>query len=146
LQMISDNKKIPAAEILDWPAFSWRGYMIDVGRNYMTMDLLKRQINAMARYKFNVYHFHPTEDNAWRFEIEKYPQLTAAEHMTRNKGKYYSETEINELISYCKERHITFVPEIDMPGHSAAFRRAMKTDMQSDTGLQYVKDILEEIC
>ncbi len=146
LQMISDNKKIPAAEILDWPAFSWRGYMIDVGRNYMTMDLLKRQINAMARYKFNVFHFHPTEDIAWRFEIEKYPQLTAAEHMTRNKGKYYSETEIKELISYCKERHITFVPEIDMPGHSAAFRRAMKTDMQSDTGLQYVKDILEEIC
>jgi hypothetical protein len=66
--------------------------------------------------------------------------------MLRNKGQYYSESEIKELIAYCKERHITFVPEIDMPGHSAAFKRAMKTDMQSDSGMIYVKNILKEFC
>jgi hypothetical protein len=120
--------------------------MVDVGRNYMSMDLLKQQIDAMARYKFNVFHFHSTEDIAWRFAIKQYPQLTAAENMMRNKGKYYSESEIKELIAYSKERYITFVPEIDMPGHSAAFRRAMNTDMQSDSGTQIIKNILKEIC
>jgi hypothetical protein len=146
LQLMQNGRKISACEITDWPAFSWRGYMIDVGRNYMSMDLLKQQIDVMARYKFNVFHFHSTEDIAWRFAIKQYPQLTAAENMTRNKGKFYSQQEIKELIAYCKERHITFVPEIDMPGHSAAFRRAMKTDMQSDSGLHIIKNILKEIC
>lgn len=146
LQLIRSDKKINACEIVDWPAFSWRGYMIDVGRNYMSMDLLKQQIDVMARYKLNVFHFHSTEDIAWRFSIEQYPELTAAENMTRNKGKFYSQREIQELISYCNERHITFVPEIDMPGHSAAFRRAMKMNMQSDSGIKIVKNILKEVC
>ncbi|MEJ7736830.1 MAG: family 20 glycosylhydrolase [Chitinophagaceae bacterium] len=110
------------------------------------MDLLKQQIDVMARYKFNVFHFHPTEDIAWRFAIKQYPQLTAGKNMLRNKGKFYSEEEIKDLIAYCKERYITFVPEIDMPGHSAAFRSAMKTDMQSDSGLHIMKNILKEIC
>src|SRR5690606_24308107 len=86
----------------------------------------------------------PTEDIAWRIAIKQYPQLTAPENMLRNKGMYYSEAEIKELIAYCKVRYITFVPEIDMPGHSAAFKRAMKTDMQSDSGLMIVKNILKE--
>ena len=146
LQLAGDGVMIDACIITDWPAFAWRCYMIDVGRNYMSMDLLKQQIDAMAQHKLNVFHFHPTEDIAWRIESKLYPQLTAPENMLRNKGQYYTEAEIKELIAYCKERHITFVPEIDMPGHSAAFRRAMKTDMQSDTGLLYVKNILKEFC
>ncbi len=146
LQILSNDKKLLSCRITDWPAYSWRGYMIDVGRNYMPMNLLKQQIDAMARYKLNVFHFHSTEDIAWRFAISRYPQLTAAETMTRNKGKFYSEKEIKELISYCKEKHITFVPEIDMPGHSAAFKRAMGVDMQSDSGIVIVKNILQEIC
>jgi N-acetyl-beta-hexosaminidase len=120
--------------------------MVDVGRNYMPMNLLKDQIDIMSRYKMNVFHFHPTEDIAWRLAIEQYPQLTAPENMLRNKGLYYTESEIKELINYCKERFITFIPEIDMPGHSASFKRAMKTDMQSDSGIVIVKDILKEIC
>lgn len=146
LQLMQNGKKIIACEMVDWPAFAWRGYMIDVGRNYMSMNLLKEQIDVMSHYKFNVFHFHSTEDIAWRFAIKQYPQLTAAENMTRNKGKFYSEKDIKELIAYCKERHIIFVPEIDMPGHSAAFRRAMKTDMQSDRGITILKNILKEIC
>jgi lysophospholipase L1-like esterase len=146
LQLCANGTLINRCEIKDWPAFPWRGYMIDVGRNYMSMDLLKQQVDGMARYKLNVFHFHSTEDFAWRFAIKQYPQLTAAGNMTRNKGKYYSEQEIKELITYCKERYITFLPEIDMPGHSAAFRRAMKTDMQSDSGIHILKSILKEIC
>lgn len=145
-QLMRDGIMVDACEIADWPAFSWRGYMIDVGRNYMSTDLLKQQIDVMAMYKFNVFHFHATEDIAWRIAIKQYPQLTAPENMLRNKGLYYTESEIKDLIDYCKQRHITFVPEIDMPGHSAAFKRAMKTDMQTDSGLRYVKNILKEFC
>lgn len=144
--LMRDGCMVDACEITDWPAFSWRGYMIDVGRNYMSLPLLKQQIDAMAAAKLNIFHFHATEDIAWRIAIKQYPQLTAPETMLRNKGMYYTESEIKELIAYCKERHITFVPEIDMPGHSAAFKRAMKTDMQSDSGLLIVKNILKEFC
>ncbi|HRF25527.1 MAG TPA: family 20 glycosylhydrolase, partial [Chitinophagaceae bacterium] len=80
--------------ITDWPAFSWRGYMIDVGRNYIEMNLLKQQIDVMATHKLNVFHFHATEDIAWRIAIKQYPQLTSPEFMLRNKGMYYSEDEI----------------------------------------------------
>jgi lysophospholipase L1-like esterase len=143
-QLLRSGTVIDAVNITDWPAFGWRGYMIDVGRNYMSMPLLKQQIDVMATNKFNVFHFHATEDIAWRIASKQYPQLTAPEHMLRNKGMYYSEADIKELVAYCKERYITFVPEIDMPGHSAAFKRAMKTDMQSDSGLIIVKNILKE--
>lgn len=145
-QLMRDGSMIDACSIVDWPAFSWRGYMIDVGRNYMPVDLLKEQIDVMSRHKLNVFHFHPTEDIAWRIAVKQYPQLTAPEHMLRNKGMYYTEAEIKDLIRYCKERYISFVPEIDMPGHSAAFKRAMKTDMQTDTGMMYVKNILKAFC
>lgn len=144
LQLIGKSRNISSCEIIDWPAFAWRGYMIDVGRNYQSMDLLKQQIDVMGRYKFNIFHFHFTEDIAWRLAIKQYPQLTADENMLRNKGKYYSEKDLKELIAYCKERYITLVPEIDMPGHSAAFKRAMHTDMQSDSGLVIIKKILKE--
>ncbi|HEU4608739.1 MAG TPA: family 20 glycosylhydrolase, partial [Chitinophagaceae bacterium] len=144
-QLMQTGRWVKSCHIYDWPAFSWRGYMIDVGRNYMPMNLLKQQIEVMAAYKLNIFHFHATEDIAWRWYINRYPQLTEAQNMLRNKGSYYSEKEIKELIEFCRQRYIQFVPEIDMPGHSAAFRRAMHTDMQSDSGMLMVKNILEEI-
>ncbi len=143
-QLMRDGMFVDGCEILDFPAFSWRGYMIDVGRNYMSMDLLKQQIDVMTQYKLNVFHFHATEDIAWRFESKLYPALNAPENMLRNKGSYYTVENIKELIAYCQERFITFVPEIDMPGHSAAFTRALKTDMQSDSGMVLVKNLLKE--
>ena len=145
-QLMRDGVMVDGCEIADWPAFAMRGYMIDVGRNYMAVDLLKQQIDVMAASKMNVFHFHPTEDIAWRFEVKSIPQLTDAKHMLRNKGKYYTVDEIKDLIAYCKERYITLIPEIDMPGHSAAFKRAMGFDMQSDSGKIVVKQILNEIC
>lgn len=137
---------VPFCRISDEPAFSWRGYMVDVGRNYQSMALLKEQIGVMAKYKYNIFHFHLTEDIAWRLAVKQYPQLTAPEHMIRNKGKFYSEADMRELIKFCADRHILLVPEIDMPGHSAAFKRAMGTDMQSDSGVAIVKNILREFC
>lgn len=144
-QLMRDHLTIPACTIVDWPAFAWRGYMVDVGRNYMSVGLLKQQIDVMAAYKLNIFHLHLTEDIAWRLAIKRYPQLTAPDNMLRNAGQFYSEHDLKELIRYCRERFITLVPEIDMPGHSDAFRRAMKTDMQSDSGLAIVKNILQEI-
>ncbi|WP_316817406.1 beta-N-acetylhexosaminidase [Pedobacter nyackensis] len=145
-ELAKSDKQIQACEITDWPAFAWRGYMVDAGRNFVPMDLLKQQIDVMARYKLNIFHFHITEDVAWRLESKLYPQLTDPETMIRNKGEFYTEKDLKELISYCKDRYITLIPEIDMPGHSAAFKRAMKTDMQSDSGLAIVKNILREFC
>jgi hexosaminidase len=146
LKQLTSAGEIYGCEITDWPAFALRGYMVDVGRNYQSMPLLLEQIDVMARYKLNAFQFHLTEDIAWRLQVKKYPQLTKPEYMIRNKGKFYSEADIKRLIAYCKERYITFIPEIDMPGHSAAFRRAMGVDMQTDKGLAIVKDILQEFC
>ena len=143
-QLMRDHVVIDGCTIEDWPAFAWRGYMVDVGRNYQSMPLLKQQIDVMARYKMTVFHFHFTEDIAWRLVSKKYPELTAPKNMLRNIGLFYSERDMKELIAYCKERHITLVPEIDMPGHSAAFKRATGFDMQSDSGLSIVKNILTE--
>lgn len=145
-QLLREPAMADACEITDWPAFSWRGFMVDVGRNYVSVPKLKELIAHMAMYKYSVFHFHATEDIAWRFAVEKYPQLVQSASMLRNKGKFYSEQEIRELIRFCKQKHIKFVPEIDMPGHSAAFRRTFNTDMQSQEGLQKVRDILTEIC
>jgi hexosaminidase len=146
LQLMRDNVAVDASEITDWPAFAWRGFMVDVGRNYQSMKLLKQQIDVMAAYKMNIFHFHFTEDIAWRLQSKLYPQLTNPEFMLRDKGEYYTEEDLKELIAFCKERYITLLPEIDMPGHSAAFTRAMGVEMQSDAGLVIVKNIIKEFC
>ena len=145
-QLLTQKSLIAKQEINDWPAFSWRGYMVDAARNFMSINLLKQQIDIMASYKLNVFHFHITEDIAWRLESKKYPQLTSASTMLRAAGQYYSIANMKDLIQYCKDRYITLVPEIDMPGHSAAFKRAMGVDMQSDSGSLICKNILEELC
>ncbi|MGV3504924.1 MAG: family 20 glycosylhydrolase [Adhaeribacter sp.] len=144
-QLLQAGKQVPACQITDWPAYSWRGYMVDVGRNFQSVALLKQQIDQMARYKLNVFHFHLTEDIAWRLQVPRYPQLTAPQHMLRNKGSFYTVAEMQDLIAYCRDRHITLVPEIDVPGHSAAFTRAMGVEMQSEKGLSLVKEILTDI-
>lgn len=144
-QLIND-KIIRTCDITDWPAFPWRGFMVDVGRNFQSIQQLKKQIDVMASYKLNIFHFHLTEDIAWRLQSKLYPELTAEKNMIRNKGLFYSFDEVRDLINYCNERYITLVPEIDMPGHSAAFKRAMGVDMQSDKGQEICRNILKELC
>ncbi|MFI5157457.1 MAG: family 20 glycosylhydrolase [Sphingobacteriales bacterium] len=145
-QLMRDNCTIDGVTITDYPAFNWRGYMVDVGRNFESVDMLKQQIEVMARYKLNVFHLHLTEDIAWRLQIKQYPQLTQADNMERNKGAFYTVDELKDLIKFCKERYITLIPEIDMPGHSAAFTRAFHCNMQSDSGMLIVKNIMKEVC
>lgn len=142
------NKKIylPQCEITDWPAFRIRGFMHDVGRSYIPVEELKREISLLSRYKINVFHWHLTENQAWRLECKKYPQLNAPENMEREKGKYYTLEEARQLVEFCKQHQVLLIPEIDMPGHSAAFERTFKTDMQSEKGTQILKDIIDEVC
>jgi len=146
LYQLINESWVPGCNVLDYPAYAWRGYMVDVGRNYQSIAQLKQQIDIMSRYKLNIFHFHLTEDVAWRLQVQRYPGLTAPEHMTRNKGKYYSIAEMKDLIQYCKDRYITLVPELDIPGHSSAFKRATGEDMQSEKGSRIVLDIINEVC
>lgn len=142
------NKKtwVPQCDITDWPAFRIRGFMHDVGRSYIPVEELKREISLLSRYKINVFHWHLTENQAWRLECKKYPQLNAPENMEREKGKFYTLDEARQLVEFCKQHQVLLIPEIDMPGHSAAFERTFKTDMQSEKGMQILKDIIDEVC
>ncbi|WP_270088041.1 family 20 glycosylhydrolase [Sphingobacterium sp. SYP-B4668] len=143
-QLFDSVSSIQSCMISDSPAYAWRGYLVDVGRNYQSLETLKEQIDVMASYKMNIFHFHFTEDIAWRLVSKQYPGLTEASNMLRWAGKYYSEADFKSLIAYCAERHITLVPEIDMPGHSGAFRRYFNVDMQSPQGMTYVKELVRE--
>lgn len=144
LQLMRKDFSLPFVEIIDKPAFAVRGFMIDVGRNFQSIPLIKEQIDMMAKLKMNVFHFHLTEDIAWRIESKRYPALNDSAYMLRNKGKYYSFSEIRDLVAYCRQRHIELIPEIDMPGHSAAFSRAVGHDMQSSEGKKILVQLLNE--
>lgn len=146
LTQLVSGQNIKSCTIEDKPAFDWRGFMVDVGRNYQSMNQIFQQIDIMSKYKLNVFHFHLTEDIAWRMYSNKYPSLTEGKNMLRNQGKFYSLEDIKKINNYCKDRHIKLLLEIDMPGHSAAFKRALGVDMQSNEGVEICKNILTEIC
>ncbi|WP_265594151.1 family 20 glycosylhydrolase [Haloferula sp. BvORR071] len=137
---------LPCVGIADWPAFPVRGFMLDSGRNYQSPELLKEQIEVMARYKLNVFHFHFTDNPGWRLESKVHPEVTAASAMTRQPGKYYTHREFRELLRYCRERGITLIPEMDMPGHSRALRQALGIkSMNAPESRQILKDLLTEL-
>nr|WP_294938070.1 family 20 glycosylhydrolase [uncultured Flavobacterium sp.] len=127
--------KIPCVEINDEPKYVWRGMHLDVGRHFFPKEFIKKYIDYLAMYKMNTFHWHLTEDQGWRIEIKKYPKLTEigawrkgsmVGHYNDQKfddkryGGFYTQEEIKEIVAYAKERHITIVPEIEMPGHSQA--------------------------
>ena len=116
------KRMVSGCSITDWPAFRIRGFMQDVGRNFQPVKMLKEQIDVLAAYKMNVFHFHVTDDPGWRLESKIYPQLTDPATMSRWPGKYYTQDDFRELVAYCSERHITLIPEFDVPGHSTAFK------------------------
>ncbi len=137
-----ENIKLSNGTITDKPAFEWRGLMLDVSRHFFTIDEVKQYIDLMAHYKFNVFHWHLTDDEGWRIEIKALPKLTeigawraertgkfrtreaptAAEPKTY--GGFYTQDQIKDVIAFAKQRHITIVPEIDVPGHSMALLAA----------------------
>ncbi|MFN8254563.1 MAG: beta-N-acetylhexosaminidase [Bacteroidales bacterium] len=129
--------QVPCAEISDYPRYGWRGMLLDVGRYFMTKDSVLKFIDYLAMYKMNVFHWHLTEDQGWRIEIKKYPKLTEigawrsgtliGHYTPKNQkisnvkhGGFYTQEEILEVVKYAADRHITIVPEIEMPGHAMA--------------------------
>jgi hexosaminidase len=128
--------RVPACEIADEPRFGWRGLSMDVSRHFFTVDEVKKYIDMMAHYKLNMFHWHLTDDEGWRIQIDKYPLLTEiASNITMyskegkyrpldnlvdsgGRGGFYTKDDVRGIIKYAADRHITILPEIEMPGHS----------------------------
>lgn len=141
-----DRMQITGCRITDWPAFRVRGFMMDVGRSYISMEELKREIAMLARYKVNVFHWHLTENQSWRLQSKIFPALNDSVNTTRMPGKYYTLEEAKELVDFCKRHNMLLIPEFDMPGHSAAFVRTFRHDMQSEEGMKILKVLMDEVC
>ncbi|HEV8080020.1 MAG TPA: beta-N-acetylhexosaminidase [Chitinophagaceae bacterium] len=130
--------KIPCVEITDYPRFGWRGLMFDVARHFFTKEDVKKYIDNMVRYKYNLLHLHLTDDEGWRIEIKGLPKLTEVGAWNvkkegyfgtfspptadepRTYGGFYTQEDIKDLVQYAKERFVNILPEIDVPGHSLA--------------------------
>lgn len=130
-----NNLRIPLVTITDYPRFPYRGMHLDVCRHFFPISFVKKYIDYLAAYKFNKFHWHLTEDQGWRIEIKKYPELTSiganrnGTLIGRYPGKgndnkpysgFYTQAEIKEVIQYAKDRYIDVIPEIEMPGHASA--------------------------
>jgi len=131
-----DRWIVPTLEIRDGPRFVYRGLHLDVGRHYFTPEFIKRYIDLLASYKLNVFHWHLTEDQGWRLEIDRYPRLTEIGSHRRETileknfdpfvgdgiphGGFYTKDEVREIVAYAAERYVTVIPEIELPGHSVA--------------------------
>ena len=127
--------KLPLCEIVDAPVFAHRGFMLDCVRHFFPVADLKRLIEAAARMKLNRFHWHLTDDQGWRIQIDAFPKLTQLASMRpcSNFGRYreagphggfYTKEEIREIVAFCAERQITVIPEIEMPGHASALLSA----------------------
>ncbi len=118
------NWNIPCVTIEDEPRFQWRGMHLDVCRHFYSVDFIKKQLDVLAMYKINKFHWHLTEDQGWRTEIKKYPKLTGLGSKRVDEGKehggFYSQEQVKEIVAYAAERHIDVVPEIELPGHALA--------------------------
>ncbi|TVZ60402.1 hexosaminidase [Flavobacteriaceae bacterium MAR_2010_105] len=126
---------LPAVSIQDHPRFVYRGMHLDVGRHLFPVDFIKRYIDLIAMHKLNTFHWHLTEDQGWRIEIKKYPKLTeigskrygtiVGHHPGRSNdeteyGGFYTQEEVKDIVQYATERHVTIIPEIELPGHASA--------------------------
>ena len=147
-QTIDGPWRVPVVKIADGPRFGWRGAMVDVARHFLPKQDLLRFIDLIALHKINVLHLHLTDDQGWRIEIRRYPRLTELGGWRRESpigdrrhgladgrphGGYYTQDDIREIVAYAADRHITVVPEIDVPGHTgallAAYPELGNTDM-----------------
>jgi hexosaminidase len=169
---------LPYVTITDAPRFRWRGAMLDVARHFLPKREVLRFLDLMALHKLNVLHFHLTEDQGWRIEIKQYPKLTEVGGWRRETvgdgrphGGFYTQDDIREIVAYATERHITIVPEIDIPGHStaaiAAYPELGNQDVPSareprevwtkfgiattvlnveDATVEFYKTVLDEVC
>ena len=116
---------IPSVQIEDAPAFAYRGFMLDVGRHFYPVSFIKKQLDLLSYYKINTFHWHLTEDQGWRLQINRYPKLTSVgawrtEADGSRYGGFYTQAEARDVVDYARQRNITVIPEIEMPGHSVA--------------------------
>ncbi len=128
---------VPAVEIRDSPEFRWRGLHLDVGRHFFSVDEVCRYIELLAQHRMNMFHWHLTEDQGWRIEIKKYPRLTSVGSVRKKTlvghhgtyphtfdntpyGGFYTQEEVKKVVAFAARRHVTVMPEIDMPGHMGA--------------------------
>ncbi len=126
---------VPGLSMVDYPRFGYRGMHLDVGRHFFPVDYIKKYIDYLAMHKFNTFHWHLTEDQGWRIEIKKYPNLTTkgawrngtiegrypgTANTNVRYGGFYTKDELKEIVQYAADRYITVIPEIEMPGHSSA--------------------------
>ncbi len=111
---------VPAMDIMDKPRFAWRAFLLDSARHFRKVDTVKGLIRQMAHLKMNVFHWHLTDDQGWRIEIKKYPMLIEVGSKREGHEGYYTQEQIKEIVQYASDRHITIIPEIEMPGHASA--------------------------
>jgi len=148
---------IPCVKIEDQPRFKWRGWMLDVSRHFFTKPEVEQMLDAMAMQKLNVFHWHLTDDQAWRIEIKKYPRLTEIGAWRKESGfnldpkastaygkdgrygGFYTQNDIREVVKYAADRNITIVPEIETPGHATA--ALMAYPQYSCTGGPFTTDL-----
>jgi len=163
--------KVPCMAVTDFPRFKWRGMMLDVSRHFFSPNIVKEFIDLMAQYKMNVFHWHLCDDQGWRLEIKKYPELTKVGAWRAERpgkiwgdceparagepaeyGGFYTQDQVREIVAYAKARNITIVPEIEMPGHSAAAMSAypwLSCSQQPQlpvTGGQYPRGLQTNYC
>jgi len=130
----ASSMQIPAMTVKDFPRFQYRGMHLDVGRHFYPVSFVKKYIDFLATYKFNYFHWHLTEDQGWRIEIKKYPELTSVggyrngtiigrypgtANTNLHYGGFYTQEEVKEVVAYAAQRSITVIPEIELPGHSS---------------------------
>ena len=166
------GNNLPCLYINDSPAFSWRGLHLDVSRHFFSIDYLKKLLSAMAAFKLNKFHWHLTDDQGWRIQIDKYPLLTEIGAWRKNEqgeiyGGFYTKTEIKEIIDFAADLQIEVIPEIEMPGHALAAIAAYpdlgcnskEVPINNNWGvfdqvfclgkeetLTFLKDVLTEVC
>lgn len=135
-ERITNTYTIPCVHIKDEPSFVYRGMHLDVGRHFFPVSFIKKYIDILSLHKMNTFHWHLTEDQGWRIEIKKYPKLTSIGSQRKETileknfspyigdktpyGGFYTQEEIKEVVAYASQRHITIIPEIELPGHSLA--------------------------
>ncbi len=173
---------VPACEITDYPRFKWRGMHLDVCRHFFGKEFIKKYIDLLALHKMNTFHWHLTEDQGWRIQIKKYPWLTEiggwrsgsmvgrySDHNidTVRYGGFYTQEDIQEIVKYAASRHVTIIPEIEMPGHALAALAAYPSlsctggpfDVAREWGVfddvycagnentfTFIEDVLTEVC
>lgn len=136
----------PHLRIDDWPEFPLRGFMYDDGRNFVGVDRIKKFLDFMSEYKLNLFHWHLTDKPAWRIQSFCFPQLNDGKFQRpgRDQGLFYTYDQIREVIAYARERGITVLPEIDMPGHSDFFQTTFGFSMDSPQGREVLEKCLNE--